>query len=301
MRSVLALLVSVLVAFGAAIPTTTGSGAAGVISTGTAKNAAAAASTTSVAPDADAVAAAVGKAVQNAAALGVTEQVVVLNRSTGALITSSGSDDAVPAMSLVKLFLALDVIDSAGGVSNVDPATLAELKTMISTSDDVIASDVYAEYGGSASIERVIADYGLTGSSPSPEEEYWGDVRITASDVASLLYQALSATGTGSWLAGAMAAATDTAADGFDQDFGVNAISGAGSKQGWGCCLGGVVALHSAGFTADEIIVVLSTSYPDQDPSDLQSAGQLAADPGAQTAISSISATAGAAASGRSS
>ena len=62
-----------------------------------------------------------------------------------------------------------------------------------------------------------------------------------------------------------MAAATDTAADGFDQDFGVNAISGAGSKQGWGCCLGGVVALHSAGFTANEIIVVLSTSYPDQD------------------------------------
>ena len=98
-------------------------------------------------------------------------------------------------MSLVKLFLALDVIDSAGGVSNVAASTLANLTTMIATSDDVIAQDVYDEDGGSASIERVIADYGLTGSSPSPEEEYWGDVRITASDVASLLYQALSTEG----------------------------------------------------------------------------------------------------------
>jgi hypothetical protein len=297
-RSVLALLVSVLLAFGTAIPTTAGGGAGGVLSTGTAKNAAAASSTTSADPDSAAVVSAVGQAVQNAADVGVTEQVVVLDRSTGALITSTGSADAVPAMSLVKLVLALDVINVAGGVGNVDASTLAELKAMITTSDDVIASDLYAAYGGSASIDRVIADYGLTGSSPSPEEEYWGDVQITASDVASLLYQALSAADTGSWLATAMAAATDTAADGFDQDFGVNALDGAGSKQGWGCCLGGVVALHSVGFTATSIVVVLSTSYPDQDSSDLQSAAQLAADPGAQTAISQVTATARAAALG---
>jgi len=322
----LALLVSVLVAFAAALPTTAGNGVGGVISAGSATSAASttsspaakkavpttspapttrAAPTTRVAPtpvapapDPRKVASAVGQAVQNAADDGVTEQVVVLNRTSGALIASANSDDAVPSVSAVKLFLALDVIDSAGGVSNVTASTLANLSTMIATSDDAIAQDVYDDYGGNSSIERVIDDYGLTGSSPSPNAEYWGDVRSTAADVASLLYQALSAKGTGSWLASAMTASTDTAADGFDQAFGLNAIRGAGSKQGWGCCLGGVVALHSAGFTANEIIVVLSTSYPDQDWHDLQSAAQLAADRGAKRTLSLVTATAKAAATG---
>jgi hypothetical protein len=170
---------------------------------------------------------------------------------------------------------------------------------MIATSDDEIASDLYADYGGSHLIEQVMSDYGMTSSSPSPDEEYWGDVQITAADYASMLYQALNTPGTGSWLAAAMSASTDTAADGYDQDFGMNAISAAGSKQGWGCCLGGVVALHSAGFTADEIVVVLSTSYPDQDSSALYSAADLAADPGAQTAVAAVSATARAAVTGK--
>ena len=65
MRSVLALLVSVLVSLGAAVPAATGRGRGGAISTGTAKNATGTPKGSTVS-DPNAVKAAVASAVQNA-------------------------------------------------------------------------------------------------------------------------------------------------------------------------------------------------------------------------------------------
>ena len=255
----------------------------------------AAASKSAAADPAPDTTAAVEAAVDQANLTGVTESVLVMNRQTGTVTTSINADAEVPSMSLVKLMLAADVIDQAGGVDQVDSGTLAQLHEMIAVSDDSIAQDFYDQDGRGAIITRVAQTYGLTETSPAPNPRYWGDVRVTARDLGSLLFQLLSSPDTGLWFTEAMEAAEDTGADGFDQNFGMNAIPGTGSKQGWGCCLDGVLAIHSVGFTAGQIVVVLSTSEPDASSSNLNTAHQLTVDPGVQAAVAAVTRTAAAA------
>ena len=238
---------------------------------------------------------AVEAAVESAKLFGVDQSVVVMNRQNGSVTTAVDADAEVPSMSLVKLMLAADVIDRAGSITAVDPDTLARMHEMIAASDDVVAQDFYDEGGRSAIITRVAQEYGLASTFPAPNPQYWGDVRITARDMATLLYQLLRSPDMGLWFTQALEAAEDTGADGFDQNFGMNAVPGTGSKQGWGCCLANVLAIHSAGFTAGQIVVVLSTSTPDADSDDLATAKQLTGDPGAQTAIAAVTRTAAAA------
>lgn len=218
-----------------------------------------------------------------------------MNRQTGSVTTSINADAEVPSMSLVKLMVAADVIDRAGGIDQVDDDTLAQLHRMIAVSDDSIAQSYYDQDGRSAIITRVSRTYDLDETSPAPDPEYWGDVRITAADMGSLLYQLLNSPDSGLWFTEAMEASEDTGADGFDQNFGMNAVPGTGSKQGWGCCLDDVLAIHSVGFTAGQIVVVLSTSVPDAVAGKLSTARQLSGDLGVQAARAAVSSTAAAA------
>ncbi len=260
-----------------------------------ASNSLAAASRSAAADPAADTSAAVEDAVEQANLAGVTESVLVMNRQTGTVTTSINADAEVPSMSLVKLILAADVIDQAGGLDQVDSDTLAQLQDMIAVSDDSIAQDFYDDGGRSAIITRVAQTYGLVETSPAPNLRYWGDVRVTARDMGSLLFQLLSSSDTGLWFTEAMEAAQDTAADGFNQNFGMNAVPGTGSKQGWGCCLDDVLAIHSVGFTAGQIVIVLSTSAPDSSSSNLNTARQLTNDPGVQAALEAVTRTAAAA------
>ncbi|GGM16827.1 hypothetical protein [Nakamurella endophytica] len=243
---------------------------------------------------ADDVARDVLDAVDEAADLGVRQHVAVLDRSTGDVVAAVGQDDQVPSMSLVKLFIATDVLSRAGGVTQLDADTEQRLWTMITRSDDGIAQDFWDADGGPEIVQRTAVRYGLA-DTEAPSDRYWGDVQVTAADLASFLDQALQQTGVGPWLTSAMLSAADTGDDGFDQDFGMNAVTGAGSKQGWGCCLSGVLALHSVGFTADRIVVVLSTAEPDAPSEDLQTADDLSDDPGARTSIAAVTRTVAAA------
>ena len=237
---------------------------------------------------ADTIAAAVGEAVDDANDEGLVEHVVVADRATGEVKTAVDADALVPSMSLFKLFIATDVLVRNGGISELDVENQQKLWTMITRSDDEIAQDYYDRDGGNAIVERTIDRYQLKDTEPTPEPRYWGNVRISARDMASFLQQALAAPVTGPWLESAMAASADIGADGFDQNFGMNAIAGAGSKQGWGCCLGGVLAIHSVGFTADQIVIVLSTSDPDTGYQELGTAQELADDEGAQEALAAV-------------
>ena len=234
---------------------------------------------------------AVQEAVDQAADSGIRQSVVVMNRQTGSVTTSIDADRAVPSMSLVKLFLAADVIDQAGGVDDVSEDTLEQLHQMIIASDDSIAQEFYDDDGQGEIITRMADRYNLEETSPSPEARYWGDVQITAHDQASFLYQLLSDSETSAWFTEAMQESLDTGADGFDQNFGVNSVPGAGSKQGWGCCLGSVMAIHSMGFTANQIIVVLSTAQNDVSYTKLGTAQELTDDPGAQASVASVTHT----------
>ena len=241
---------------------------------------------------ADQVANAVDAAVQQAADNGITEHVVVADRSTGAVLASDGSESSVPSMSVVKLFVAADALELDGGPSHMDAEDLQQLHNMIEYSDDDIMQNYYDADGGDAIINRTVARYGLQDTTPTPEEEYWGDVRISARDMASFLQQALASPVTGPFLEAAMTSSADTGADGFDQDFGMNAIPGAGSKQGWGCCLDDVDAIHSVGFTANRIVVVLSASDPDKSYTLLGTATELADDSVTQAALTAVTRTA---------
>ena len=264
-------------------------------SASSASNSLAAASRSAAADPAPDTTDAVEAAVDAANLTGVTESVLVMNRQSGSVTTSINADAQVPTMSLVKLMLAADVIDQAGGVDQVDDDTLAQLHRMIAVSDDSIAQSFYDADGRGAIITRVASNYGLTGTTPAPNPRYWGDVRVTARDMASLLFQLLSSPFSGLWFTQAMEAAQDNGADGFDQNFGMNAVPGTGSKQGWGCCLDDVLAIHSVGFTAGQIVVVLSTSKPDAAPARLGTAQQLTADPGVRAAVTAVTDTAAAA------
>jgi hypothetical protein len=195
-------------------------------------------------------------------------------------------------LSLVKLMIAADVLSgSSAGSSTVDATTRSRLREMIVRSDDVTAADFYEEGGGDELINRVVQRFSLTGSSPTPDGEYWGNVQTTATDMTSLISQILGDPQLSAVIGPAMRATAGYAEDGVDQRFGMRSVPGAGSKQGWGCCLSGVTGVHSVGYTDDRIVVVLSGAEPDDYSLGSQDGLALQADPGGQTSIDAVTAT----------
>lgn len=235
--------------------------------------------------------AAVASAVAAAEAVGVHQAVVVIDRANGAVLTQTDSDQQFPALSLLKLMIAADVINGSDSGSTPDQVTLNWLEEMIARSDDVTAGDFYAQAGADAMVDRVIQRYGLTGSAPTPDGEYWGNVQTTATDMAALLGQVLADPVTSPVIGPAMQAATAIAQDGVDQRFGMRTVPGAGSKQGWGCCLSGVTGIHSMGFTPERIVVVLSSAEPGDYSLGEQDGLALQADPAAQVSIATVTNT----------
>jgi len=271
---------------------------------------------------------AVTTAVAQADAAGVQQAVVIMDRTTGTILTQLNADQPFPALSLVKLMIAADVLsgadpsgatnldstgaaagtvaaDGAGGSNDpgepatavsvdpagADPAIRALVREMIIRSDDVTADSLYEQAGGDAMVDRITRRYALTGTTPTPDGVYWGNVQTTAADMASLLTQLLADPGTASVIAPAMLATSAYAQDGVDQRIGMRTVPAAGSKQGWGCCLSGVVGIHSVGFTPDRIVVVLSAAAPDDDSLSDQDGLALQTDPGAQASIAAVTAT----------
>ena len=236
----------------------------------------------------------VAQAVADAESKGVQLAVVVVDRATGTTLTQVDQDESFPALSLVKLMIATDVLTdgngSGGAAAGLNPSTRLMLREMISRSDDVAGSDLYAQAGGDEMVERVAERFGLTGTSPTPDGQYWGNVQTTAADLASLLGQSLADPVIAPVLGQDMLGATAIAADGVDQRIGMRTVPGAGSKQGWGCCLSGVVGVHSVGFTDTRIVVVLSSAEPDDYSLGSQDGLALQADPGAQVSIDAVTA-----------
>ena len=235
---------------------------------------------------------AVTAAVASAAAVGIEQSVVIIDRRSGAVLTEINPAEPYPALSLVKLMIAADVLSGGStGSTDVDAATRTRLREMITRSDDVTAADFYGEGGGDELINRVVQQFSLTGSSPTPDGKYWGNVQTTAADMSSLITQILADPTLSAVIAPAMRATSAFAEDGVDQRFGMRSVPGAGSKQGWGCCLSGVTGVHSVGFTTDRIVVVLTGAEPDDYSLGSQDGLALQADPGGQVSIAAVTAT----------
>jgi hypothetical protein len=179
--------------------------------------------------------------------------VVVFDRQAGSTTVSAHADRAYTSASLVKLLIALAVVEQGGPV--------AQVQRMLSRSDDDLASRFWSAYGGPAIVTGWAKKLGLTGTRAPADPGRWGDTRITAKDVVRI-YQYVVAHAPGAILA-ALRAATERGSDGFRQYFGIPDAAGDrpwAVKQGWSCC-GPTRMLHTSGLVGEDsryIVAVLS-------------------------------------------
>jgi hypothetical protein len=195
-----------------------------------------------------------------------TVGVEVYDRAAGTALTSLDADQPFPSMSVVKLFIALDVLHQ-NGWALPSASTQQQISQMLSASDDDIASALWSSDGEGAIIERDAQLLSLTGTKPPTDAGEWGDTPTTPQDLVTtyryiedqlpaadrdLLYQA-------------MYNASRTAADGFDQYFGIpNGLPGStwAIKQGWGSS-GSDAEMNTTGLVdadARYVVVVLASA-----------------------------------------
>jgi hypothetical protein len=171
---------------------------------------------------------------------------------------------------VAKLFTIVDILirREAGEVAT-STGDDQRFRRALTVSDDDAMNALWSTYGGPEGIERVAVRLGLTGTSPPPDSSQWGEVETSARDVATL-YAFVTSSLTASdrdFVLDALGAAAPTAADGFDQAFGLldpDRRGNAAAKQGWLCCLQSSIDLHSTGFPdADgRYVVVLLSNQP---------------------------------------
>lgn len=213
--------------------------------------------TASVAPGAS-VQAVVDASVDQAAADGIQQSVAVVDRDSGATVAVHNGDAPYISESIVKLFTVAYYDTQAGG--RPDPDLADRLRTMIIRSDDRIESSLW----NTSIVPAMAARYGLAhtsnGARTGPHD--WGWETITAADEAHFLYEMSNDPEVAPLLMPAMADVDPVGADGFDQDFGANALTGDhGSKQGW-TDVGSSdrVQIHSVGWTGHYFLAILQTS-----------------------------------------
>jgi CubicO group peptidase (beta-lactamase class C family) len=213
------------------------------------------------------------QATAEAAKSGADIESVVLDRNTGQTI-SNGDNTPFPIASVVKLFIADDLLlQVAKGQTTLSPADRKSLDVMLQSSDDSAAESFWNRSGGSAIINRVIARYGLTGTT-APYDGHWDVTLSTASDLVRYYKMLLDGSGgLPSEQAGVIMSnlvqSTPTATDGYPQRFGIPEglyAEPVAVKQGWFCCWNGANQLHvSTGVIGPErrYVMAISSLEPD--------------------------------------
>ncbi|WP_328607810.1 metallo-hydrolase family protein [Amycolatopsis sp. NBC_00345] len=160
----------------------------------------------------------------------------VVDLDTCAVTVSWKADQAQPTASVVKLLIALDLMDSSGVPSGSEGA---DLRRMLAASDDHVASRLWQQQGGPAIVRRQAKKLGLAHTSPPADTGQWGSTQMSPSDVITV-YRHITAglpEEQHDFVTEAMESAPRNAADGFDQHFGIpRAFPGVdwAVKQGWG-------------------------------------------------------------------
>ncbi|WP_420124515.1 hypothetical protein [Nakamurella sp.] len=196
--------------------------------------------------------------VADAAGQGIRQSVAVVDRATGALLADNGGRRQYISESIVKLFTVAYYLVRADG--HPDPELAQRLRTMIVASDDAIESSLWS----TEIVPAMAARYGLgdTGNGPRTGPDDWGWELITADDEAVFLDRMSQDPLVAPLLMDAMADVRPMGADGFDQDFGLDALPGDhGSKQGWtDIGAGPPIQVHSVGWTDRFYVAILQTS-----------------------------------------
>lgn len=197
------------------------------------------------------------QATADAARAGADITSVVLDRNTGQMV-SNGNGEAMPIASVVKLFIADDLLlQEAKGQTELTPADRQQLDVMLRSSDDSAAEVFWNRSGGSAIITRVKARYGL-GQTTTPYNGRWFNTLSTTADLVRYYDMLLSGAGglppeRASIILANLAASTPMAIDGtqpggvYPQRFGIPEglyAEPVAVKQGWFCCWNGGNWVH---------------------------------------------------------
>ncbi|WP_086846173.1 serine hydrolase [Amycolatopsis kentuckyensis] len=146
------------------------------------------------------------------------------------------ADQPQPAASVVKLLIALDLLDRSGVPSGSEATAV---HSMLAASDDRVASRLWQQNGGPDIVRRQAGKLGLAHTTPPADAGQWGSTRMSPTDVVTV-YRHITAglsEDERAFVTGAMENAPRAAVDGFDQHFGIpRAFPGAAwaVKQGWG-------------------------------------------------------------------
>lgn len=210
-------------------------------------------------------AAAAGDAVATATP-GVTLGVAVRDRATGE--TAVGAAGALPmySASLVKIVVAVDVLQRRRTGLPVSPQAIELIHRSLGPSDDQAMNALWVRFDGPGAVGRVAAQLGLAETRTPQDPSQWGEALLSARDAVTLYDHVLTGMPAGDreLIIGALGSAPAVATDGFDQAFGLRAAAPVPSKQGWMCCQGGRITLHSVGAADPDrrFVVALLSSQP---------------------------------------
>lgn len=167
---------------------------------------------------------------------GMTASYLVLDRVTGAT-TAREEHKQYRSASVVKLFIALDYLESHGPDHVMPAADLALLQPMLRSSNDDAASTLWVRLGWEQIVVRAIARMGLTDTAPPASRGKWGYTAISAADVVKTYQYILTQAHPKyrDFIMNNLRLATKCGSDGFDQFFGIpSAMPGPWAvKQGW--------------------------------------------------------------------
>ncbi|MEV6872552.1 hypothetical protein [Amycolatopsis sp. NPDC051128] len=167
---------------------------------------------------------------------GMTASYLVVDQQTG---KTFGADEhkQYRSASLVKLFIALDYLESHGPDYEIPAGDLALLEPMLRSSNDDAASTLWVRDGWEEIVKRMVVKIGLTDTAPPASRGKWGYTAISAADIAKT-YQYIQHDANPKYrdfIMGNLAKSTKCGSDGFDQSFGIpSAVPGEKAvKQGW--------------------------------------------------------------------
>jgi hypothetical protein len=169
---------------------------------------------------------------------GMTAGYLVLDRETGAT-HADNEHHQYRSASLVKLFIALDYLESHGPDYEIPADDLALLEPMLRSSNDDAASVLWVRDGWVEIVNRMVAKIGLTDTAPPPAEKRgtWGYTAISAADIVKTYEYILEKADPKfrDFIMGNLEQSTKCGDDGFDQTFGIPKalMRENGVKQGW--------------------------------------------------------------------
>lgn len=197
------------------------------------------------------------QATTEAANAGADVTITVLDRNTGQIVTN-GNNTAMPIASVVKLFIADDLLlQEAKGQTQLSADDRQSLDAMLRSSDDSAAEVFWDRSGGSAIVSRVTARYGL-GTTTAPYDGRWYNTLSTTGDLVQYYDKLLDGSGglppeRANIILSNLTASTPIAVDGtmpggvYPQRFGIPEglySESVAVKQGWFCCWNGDNWVH---------------------------------------------------------